>query len=414
MATRNIVPRTTEEGQIGTTAKKWLKGYFKDLYMGSTPAKCSVEGHTHSAATTSAAGFVELATDAETQAGTDTTRSVTPASLKSAVPFKTTASRNLYVNSGAAYGSYGAGSDSNAGTQAAPFATIGAAMAALPDFLAGLSASIWLAGTPNYYEWLPNGTSGLSFSSHESGVTISVQNGSSLSVAVSGKAVTVTLATGGNSGPSIALAIRAHAEAGSLIHCAPIGDSSTISATISAQALTGGNVRTYDESIPPRVFCGGRLSVGNQSATNYRGIILAPSTANAVPASIPTGLDCFTLQGFTIYTGATSSAIAVKPSELNVGSSPAVGSSIHVIGPFLGGFLALTETMFLTSCYVYGARDAAFCASNGAVMSVSSAYGAGNVIGLKTLSGIIVKRSTSALYAGTTESASPAGTIIGG
>ena len=50
MTTRNIVPRTTEEGQIGTTAKKWLKGYFKDLYMGSTPAKCSVEGHAHAQA----------------------------------------------------------------------------------------------------------------------------------------------------------------------------------------------------------------------------------------------------------------------------------------------------------------------------------------------------------------------------
>ena len=61
MTTRNIVPRTTEEGQIGTTAKKWLKGYFKELYMGSTPAKCSVEGHAHSAATTSAAGLMSAA-----------------------------------------------------------------------------------------------------------------------------------------------------------------------------------------------------------------------------------------------------------------------------------------------------------------------------------------------------------------
>ena len=67
--------------------------------MGGTPAKCSVEGHAHAqadvtnlvtalagkastaAATTSAAGLVELATDAETQAGTDTTRVVTPATL---------------------------------------------------------------------------------------------------------------------------------------------------------------------------------------------------------------------------------------------------------------------------------------------------------------------------------------------
>lgn len=101
MTTRNIVPRTTEEGQIGTAAKKWSKGYFKEVFMGGTPAKCSVEGHAHAqadvtnlvtalagkastaVATTSAAGLVELATDAETKSGTDTTRSVTPAGLKS-------------------------------------------------------------------------------------------------------------------------------------------------------------------------------------------------------------------------------------------------------------------------------------------------------------------------------------------
>lgn len=32
MATRNIVPRANEEGGIGTAAKKWLNGYFKNLY----------------------------------------------------------------------------------------------------------------------------------------------------------------------------------------------------------------------------------------------------------------------------------------------------------------------------------------------------------------------------------------------
>ncbi|NKB37844.1 MAG: hypothetical protein GKR93_11860 [Gammaproteobacteria bacterium] len=43
----------------------------------------SVLAHTHSNATTSVKGLAELATNAETQAGTDTVRSVTPASLAS-------------------------------------------------------------------------------------------------------------------------------------------------------------------------------------------------------------------------------------------------------------------------------------------------------------------------------------------
>jgi len=33
MATRNIVPRGNEEGNIGTSLKNWLKGWFKDLFV---------------------------------------------------------------------------------------------------------------------------------------------------------------------------------------------------------------------------------------------------------------------------------------------------------------------------------------------------------------------------------------------
>jgi len=33
MATRNIVPRANEEGNIGTSLKNWLKGWFKDLFV---------------------------------------------------------------------------------------------------------------------------------------------------------------------------------------------------------------------------------------------------------------------------------------------------------------------------------------------------------------------------------------------
>jgi hypothetical protein len=32
--TRNIVPRANEEGQIGRDDKHWLKGWFKDMYVG--------------------------------------------------------------------------------------------------------------------------------------------------------------------------------------------------------------------------------------------------------------------------------------------------------------------------------------------------------------------------------------------
>ncbi len=35
MATKNIVPRATGEGSIGTTAKKWLKGWFESVFLGN-------------------------------------------------------------------------------------------------------------------------------------------------------------------------------------------------------------------------------------------------------------------------------------------------------------------------------------------------------------------------------------------
>ena len=33
MATRNIVPRATGEGNIGTSAKNWLKGWFASIFV---------------------------------------------------------------------------------------------------------------------------------------------------------------------------------------------------------------------------------------------------------------------------------------------------------------------------------------------------------------------------------------------
>lgn len=36
MATRNIVPRVTGEGSIGTTVKRWLDGFFDSLHVTGT------------------------------------------------------------------------------------------------------------------------------------------------------------------------------------------------------------------------------------------------------------------------------------------------------------------------------------------------------------------------------------------
>lgn len=210
------------------------------------------------AATTSAAGLVELATDAETQAGTDGERAVTAAGLKSAVPFKAAGVVSLYVNSGAAFGSWGAGSDSNAGTKVAPFATIGAALLTLPDIP---SATIYLAGAPNTFDWKPDGTNGIQFQSGTAGLTVAVASGSSLAVAISGSAVTITLATGGSTIAAIIAAINASATVGPVLIAVPFGNASTnITATLTATELTGGNVRVYAEEIILG-FIGGSITI---------------------------------------------------------------------------------------------------------------------------------------------------------
>lgn len=40
MATRNIVPRGDGEGNIGTSLKNWLKGWFKEIFVGPTGLTC--------------------------------------------------------------------------------------------------------------------------------------------------------------------------------------------------------------------------------------------------------------------------------------------------------------------------------------------------------------------------------------
>lgn len=101
MATPNIVPRADGEGSIGTSLKKWAKGYFNALFINNVevlpdtiPTASSIpiadaNGKINSEwikdASETVKGVVELATPAEVLAGEDTERAVTPAGFKAAV-----------------------------------------------------------------------------------------------------------------------------------------------------------------------------------------------------------------------------------------------------------------------------------------------------------------------------------------
>ena len=101
MATPNIVPRVDGEGFIGTSLKKWAKGYFNALFINNvevlpdiTPTTSSIpiadaNGKIDSEwikdASETVKGVVELASPADVLAGEDTERAVTPAGFKAAV-----------------------------------------------------------------------------------------------------------------------------------------------------------------------------------------------------------------------------------------------------------------------------------------------------------------------------------------
>ncbi len=65
--------------KVAADSNTSAKGYVDDALA------AHVASRNHPAATTEAIGFIELATDAETRAGTDTTRAVTPAGVKAAL-----------------------------------------------------------------------------------------------------------------------------------------------------------------------------------------------------------------------------------------------------------------------------------------------------------------------------------------
>lgn len=347
------------------------------------------------AATTSAAGLVELATDLETQTGTDTELVVTPASLKSAVPFKTVAAMNLYVNSGAAFGSWGAGSDSNAGTQAAPLVTIAAAIAKIPLFLEH-TVTIYLAGEPNFYEWKPDGTNGIKFTTSYSGVTVEVVSGSTLSVAISGSAVTITLATGGSTILQIWSAINANSDVAQVIYPIQIGATSTnITATLSAQSLTGGNVRTYD-AMALGGFAGHTVAVTSWGA-NVAGVI--------VPSVIGTNARV-NLSYFTVAPN-NAAAIGISMDKVTGTFAALRTATEHSVG-----LSCSLSQIRVVSCVFHGAVSKAFYSTYGGILYLQSETIGGAGTGISTYGALAIHHGC-VNVATTPTSANPTGSIIG-
>jgi microcystin-dependent protein len=101
MTTPNIVPRGNGEGGIGTNEKFWKNGYFENLYThdGSVATEnhvqLSIKNHNddidaHSAAiskhnSATSVHTANLASKAEAEAGTDTSKFMTPARVSDAI-----------------------------------------------------------------------------------------------------------------------------------------------------------------------------------------------------------------------------------------------------------------------------------------------------------------------------------------
>lgn len=364
-------------------------------------------------ATNSVAGLIKTASSASAKTGAATDEAVTPASLKANVPYKTTGNVSLYVNSGAAYGWWGAGSDSNAGTQAAPFATIAAAIAAVPETLAH-NVTITLAGEPHFYEWKPDGTNGIKFTTGDSGVTVAVASGTTLGVAISGSAVTITLATGGSTIAQILAAIQASATVGPVIYAIAVGTTSTnITATLAAQSLSGGNVRTYAETIALYDFVGNNLTIAASGSTTNLGVRLEADYSAGSAITISTRCSVL-LYRFAIRTTVVSqhsavfisSASTAYPSLLHIGGG--FGSAVLLRGAISGTSGSNTQIVL---CLIYSAAIAAL-ASRGAVMSIEGLYGGGNAVGIRTHGGMVLRVGSILINATTALVTLPAGSIL--
>jgi hypothetical protein len=346
-----------------------------------------------SAATADAPGITEYATAAETYLGTDDARSVTPAGLKATVPFKTNTNLNLYVNSGAAYGSWGAGNDTNDGSQATPFATITTAISKIPQIVDHI-VNIYLAGTSHYYEWKPDGTNGIYFSTGDDSVTVKVVSGTDLSVAVVDKAITITLATAGSTITQIIDAILNSSTVGPLIHAHAIGSASTtITATLTATTLTGGNVRSYTENITiPAIAVNNIFNIRGIDYTCIRGVTLSPSSGLAITNNV-------SKLGIMYLT--TKKAILANSGITTLNNCVFIATTCSISN---------NATAMLSDCCFYNSscainNQSGFCRASGL-------RGSGNTVGYQSYNGFILYMSNR-LEATTLTSATPDGTIIG-
>ena len=81
MATPNIVPRGNGEGGIGTNEKFWKNGYFENLQTrgGAVATESYVQQKTEEHNSATSVHTANLASKAEAEAGTDTSKFMTPA-----------------------------------------------------------------------------------------------------------------------------------------------------------------------------------------------------------------------------------------------------------------------------------------------------------------------------------------------
>lgn len=87
MTTPNIVPRGNGEGGIGTNEKFWKNGYFENLQTrgGTVATESYVQQKTEEHNSATSVHTANLASKAEAEAGTDTSKFMTPARVSDAI-----------------------------------------------------------------------------------------------------------------------------------------------------------------------------------------------------------------------------------------------------------------------------------------------------------------------------------------
>ena len=87
MTTPNIVPRGNGEGGIGTNEKFWKNGYFENLQTrgGTVATESYVQQKTEEHNSATSVHTANLASKAEAEDGTDTSKFMTPARVSDAI-----------------------------------------------------------------------------------------------------------------------------------------------------------------------------------------------------------------------------------------------------------------------------------------------------------------------------------------